>query len=44
MTGLQLPPMTIIDLACGVAEVISILHSKNIAHRDIKSANVMVLL
>lgn len=39
--GLVLSPVKTIDMACGIADVLSILHDYRIAHRDIKSANIM---
>lgn len=35
--------MQSIDFACSLAHAINTLHAKRIAHRDIKSANIMVL-
>jgi serine/threonine protein kinase len=40
--GIVLSPVKMIEIACGLANILSILHDSCIAHRDIKSANVMV--
>ena len=40
--GLILDPIRMIDMASGVADILSILHDSGIAHRDIKCTNIMV--
>jgi serine/threonine protein kinase len=40
--GLVLGPVKMIELAFGIADVLSVLHDSAIVHRDIKSGNIMV--
>eukprot|EP00026_Physarum_polycephalum_P002935 Phypoly_transcript_02944.p1 GENE.Phypoly_transcript_02944~~Phypoly_transcript_02944.p1 ORF type:complete len:478 (+),score=65.58 Phypoly_transcript_02944:1111-2544(+) len=41
-SGLILSPIKTIEIAWGVADILSHLHESGIAHRDIKSANIML--
>jgi serine/threonine protein kinase len=40
--GYHISTMQTIEIACGIADALSGLHNSFIAHRDVKSANIMV--